>query len=553
MSLHRAWWGVAASILLVWWSAFDHPLYPSDEGRYATVAATMAESGDWVVPVLGGTPHLTKPPLAYWLEGAAIAAFGRTEMAVRLPSTLAAGVVLVAIFVVLRNARGATAATCAALLYGILPMAVMVARLGATDGLLTCFWTLALLAGYRVLSGAARSPLECLALWVALGLAALTKGPVALGPLAILVAWRMLAGDNRSLLMLRPWWGVLIAILPIACWSIAVILRDSSMVSALLGTWWEQSVGRATGSLGKREPWWFYAPIFLVAFFPASAMLTLPWLNVPARDAWRTVRSGSLEALLVLAVALPLVGFSLAAGKLPQYLAPIGPPLAMLVGTMVARRWLGGDAGAAGPWSRAPDVRWTVLACCAVAAVALPSAAWALARELDLTPTLLASSFLLALPTLGVAWLAYRWRTPSARRTAFGVAWLGFAGAWIVAFHAENALLERESPRLLADAIARAVGDDTPIFAIGHNDATRTFYRRGPVSELGGNPPPWTVDEAIMASRGAVFSIEEWEELVRERPTIVQLVEPLEEVPGFFRRRYVVARVTWRPLPAKPG
>ena len=37
------------------------------EGRRAAIAHEMAQSGDVVVPTLGGEPTLTKPPLVYWL------------------------------------------------------------------------------------------------------------------------------------------------------------------------------------------------------------------------------------------------------------------------------------------------------------------------------------------------------------------------------------------------------------------------------------------------------------------------------------------------------
>ncbi len=72
--------------VLVWFSPFDHPLYPHDEGRYAAVAAHMVDSGDWLVPVFRGEAHLTKPPLTYWLEGLAVLGFGRTEVSARLPA-----------------------------------------------------------------------------------------------------------------------------------------------------------------------------------------------------------------------------------------------------------------------------------------------------------------------------------------------------------------------------------------------------------------------------------------------------------------------------------
>src|SRR5262245_18029396 len=78
-----------AAIALVWFLAWAHPLYPPDEGRYGSTSATMAENGQWLVPFFRGKPHLTNPPLAYWLEATGVLAFGRSAIAIRLPSLLA--------------------------------------------------------------------------------------------------------------------------------------------------------------------------------------------------------------------------------------------------------------------------------------------------------------------------------------------------------------------------------------------------------------------------------------------------------------------------------
>ena len=86
---------LAASVLLVWFLAWAYPLLPPDEGRYGSVSATMAESGNWLVPEFRGKAHLTKPPLTYWLQGLGVVAMGRTELAVRWPSLVATSLGLV--------------------------------------------------------------------------------------------------------------------------------------------------------------------------------------------------------------------------------------------------------------------------------------------------------------------------------------------------------------------------------------------------------------------------------------------------------------------------
>ncbi|MDZ4830636.1 MAG: glycosyltransferase family 39 protein [Phycisphaerae bacterium] len=536
MTRFSAWMGLCAAIALLWTSALDHPLYPSDEGRYGSIAARMAESGDWLVPQFRGQAHLTKPPLTYWLQGIGVLAFGRTELAVRLPSLLASTVVLIVIFTSVGRIRGRTAATCAAMLYGILPLGLAFGRLGSTDAILNCWWTIALVAGYRAVTE--RSRAAAAIFWIAIALAALTKGPLALGPIGIVVFWRLLAGDVGSLRWLRPAWGVPLAIMPLATWAIAITANEP----ALLTTWWNESIGRATGDLGKRDVWWYFVPIFLAGMFPASAMLTLPGFNLSWRAAWQRTRDGSFESLCVVGVVLPLLVFSVAEGKLPSYILPVGPSLAMLVGVMLATRWMADDAAS----QRAPDVRITVLIVCIVVAIAIPLAF----DRFELPSELRAASFLFILPAVAVGWLALVWRNLPQRRRAFALAWAGFAAAWLVALQVENVLLERESPQQLARALSRIAGDESDVFVVGNSDPTRGFYRRGVVRDLGGNVAECTVREASWTTSVAIFTDDQWPAYLRDHPRNATFVEPLFYGSSFYRRPYVICRV--RRMPEQP-
>src|SRR5947209_7697780 len=60
-------------------------LWDIDEGRNATAALEMHESGNWIVPTFNGKLRSHKPVLLYWLQAAAYAVFGATEFAARLP------------------------------------------------------------------------------------------------------------------------------------------------------------------------------------------------------------------------------------------------------------------------------------------------------------------------------------------------------------------------------------------------------------------------------------------------------------------------------------
>ncbi|MGH3056119.1 MAG: ArnT family glycosyltransferase, partial [Gaiellaceae bacterium] len=65
-----------------------------NEGEYAEVAREMVETGNWISPQLNYVPFLNKPPLTYWLIGAADLTFGINELSARLPSAVAALIIV---------------------------------------------------------------------------------------------------------------------------------------------------------------------------------------------------------------------------------------------------------------------------------------------------------------------------------------------------------------------------------------------------------------------------------------------------------------------------
>src|SRR5438046_2070461 len=73
-------------------------LWDVDEGRNATAAGEMYESGNWVIPTFNGVLRSHKPALLYWLQASAYAVFGVNEFAARLPSALAALLTLLVVY-----------------------------------------------------------------------------------------------------------------------------------------------------------------------------------------------------------------------------------------------------------------------------------------------------------------------------------------------------------------------------------------------------------------------------------------------------------------------
>jgi 4-amino-4-deoxy-L-arabinose transferase-like glycosyltransferase len=323
-------------------------LFEPDEGRYAEIPREMLARGEWVVPYLQGQPYLDKPPLFYWLVMCSYLVLGVQDWTARLIPALAIhGSVLVTYFLG-RRSVGERAAFLGALVLGLAPGFVSMGRLLILDGLLTLCVTVALFSAFE----ATRTHRLHWGWWLlaalACGLGILAKGPVAfLLLLPPLWAQRRLTGTGSPLHWPArlAFLGVLLAVtLP---WYIAACLRLPDFARHFF---WEHNVVRFLSPFDHLRPIWFYGPILLAGLLPGTLLL-LPFLRFllsgdPAQAARRSVEFG----YLLLAGGWCLLFFSLSGCKLPTYILPAFPPLALALGVYLTvsgwdrSRWTGGVA-----------------------------------------------------------------------------------------------------------------------------------------------------------------------------------------------------------------
>src|SRR5437764_222287 len=129
---------------------FGRGLWTPDEPREADIAWRMSRQSDRTLPQLAGTPFLEKPPLSYWMSGAAISLFGDSAAAERAPNLLYAAVTAVAVgALALAMDTGAVAALIAALVAASALTAFRVGVWLAPDACLLAGNALALLGAWR--------------------------------------------------------------------------------------------------------------------------------------------------------------------------------------------------------------------------------------------------------------------------------------------------------------------------------------------------------------------------------------------------------------------
>jgi len=315
-------------------------LFDADEPAYAGAAREMLERGDWVTPYFNGQPRFDKPILFYWLTLLSYRVFGITEFAVRFWSALAGVGLVVLLWRAARRRMGDEAALWTGVAFSANLLTALLARAAVTDMLLTFFVTAAILAGLTAVEQpdpANRWPAR--GMWAAMALAALVKGPVGLVVPAMalggcLVVLREVRAGLRHLV---PWEGPVLFLLIAAPWYVLALWANGW--AFIEGFVIKHHVTRYTGVISSHAgPLWFYLPVVLVGFFPWSGFLPAAlWRAAGTVRRRRADAAGDRLAVTCLCWLTGLfVFFSLAGTKLPSYLFPAFPAMALLVGGAIA-------------------------------------------------------------------------------------------------------------------------------------------------------------------------------------------------------------------------
>ncbi|MCP3981234.1 MAG: glycosyltransferase family 39 protein [bacterium] len=308
------------------------PLLDPDESRFARTSVEMLRTGDVVVPQFQGRPRLVKPPLMHWIQSRAFAVFGATEWVARLHALLATLGTVALVAWIGRRRFGDEGALWAAACCATMPLVLVPGRLGTLDALLA----LHVLAAVALDMGTPGEPprFRAPAFGALTGLAFLIKGPVGVVvPLLILLAGRTVTGRD-----VLP--SARAAAAGVAAWSAVVLPWSLALLSRMGGaTVWAtlrgESLDRYVGGEVHVKPFWFYGLVLLVGCFP--------WCIAAAFGLYRVVAERRIEAAptarYAAAALVVCVGFfSLSPSKLPTYVLPLAPLVALLVAWEIGRQ-----------------------------------------------------------------------------------------------------------------------------------------------------------------------------------------------------------------------
>ncbi len=311
-------------------------LWDLDESLYARISCEMLQSGEWCLPTMNGQVFSEKPPFAFWTMAASMGLFGVNAVAARLPAVISFALTGWLVFLLGWELFSPRVGFWSSAIFMSSVMTLYLGSAAMVDAPLLAFISVAMWAHLKSIFHPQKWIFYWPVLALALGLAALTKHPVGIAtvaPATFLSTWML----RKEMRIPKSYWLGLLT----ACgagyalylsWLIPVRNMAPGIAEEMLG---RQIVGRfftpmqghgADTLLGYLALLPIYVPILLAGFLPWSVFLPAVISLLMRR------RVGDrISRIFLISWALPIfVLFSLAVTKLPHYIFPLLPPVALL-------------------------------------------------------------------------------------------------------------------------------------------------------------------------------------------------------------------------------
>jgi 4-amino-4-deoxy-L-arabinose transferase-like glycosyltransferase len=335
------------------------PVTDRDEARFAQASKQMIETGDYIRIRFQDKPRNKKPAGIHWMHVAAVKSaiwmtgdtdFKNAIWLYRVPSALGATLAVLMLFGVGRHWVGDRRAFFASMILACSPLLVIEAHIAKTDAMLMACAVIAqcmlgsIYTGRRsrdtaIPSEPERSGGRAFVFWIAQGTAFLIKGPIVL-MVSLLTVIMLMILDRRNgrgirwwCARLHVWWGIPVMVVVAAPWYIAISLQGG-------GSGGEESFGReafledfwsklTSGQESHGAPPGYHLVLLPILLWSGSLRLA-----VGLGRAWRE-RSATVNRFLLAWVLPSWVVFELVPTKLPHYVLPLYPALALFAAMMM--------------------------------------------------------------------------------------------------------------------------------------------------------------------------------------------------------------------------
>ncbi len=303
-----------------------------DEALYAQISKEIVQGGDWLTLHWEFKPWLEKPPLFMWTTAVFFRLFGINEFWARAASALSGLGVVILTYLIGELIYNSLAGLIASIILLTCYQFVSAARFGTTDIMLTAFTYLAVYGYLRLKDG---NPRWWHLVWLASALAIMVKGVAGLvGPAAIALTLLLDRSVPITVRSKHFWSGGLLAFVVVVPWHVAqYVLHGQAFVTdyvtySLVGT---VATDLSRTNAGYFSRYFYYFGRLIEGFFPWY--LLVPFAAVLSRSGGAKWPS---NVRILLAICIVILGvYTILPTKLPQYLLPVYPALAVLLSPLV--------------------------------------------------------------------------------------------------------------------------------------------------------------------------------------------------------------------------
>lgn len=310
------------------------PLIDRDEPRFAEASREMLQGGDFLIPHLNGDYRFDKPPLIYWCQVLAFKLLGDSDFAARFPSVVFAALAGVCTILWASRIFGVSKGFWAGIIFGSCLQMFVHARAAVADMPMVFFFLVASWAGWERLYDA-RSRTWWWVFYLSLGIGFLAKGPVALLPALFSPLQAFLNRSPYRFNLLSACAGVLVVLAVIGSWGIpALVATHGEFLQVGIG---KHVVQRSLQPMESHGAKGLLGYVLFLPFYAITVFVSLaPWsIFLPRTIGWLRRSRGPDENYLIGAICVMVLVFTVIQTKLPHYILPAFPMLAMLLASQV--------------------------------------------------------------------------------------------------------------------------------------------------------------------------------------------------------------------------
>ena len=311
------------------------PVFDKGEPREGLAVQDIVQRGEWLFPLKRAAAIPSKPPMFHWSAALVYQFTGiLDEATLRLPSAVYATLGVISLYLLGAKLFGAQVG----LLGGAILATTMIYQTQAVNArvdMTLCFFvTLSLILFYSIYRGLLTHPLWPYAMYLLVGLATLSKGPLGLVlPGLVIAVFLALKRNWQQFFRFAFHPGVLIAVILVLGWyGLAITRGGEGFVDRQLLS---ENLGRFFGGSGHSHPLYYYLGYLFSLAIPWCLFYPLMFMD------WAEHR-GSADRddvrFLQTWFAAMLIFFSLSSGKRAVYLLPVYPALALLLAVWCHRQ-----------------------------------------------------------------------------------------------------------------------------------------------------------------------------------------------------------------------